>query len=217
MSDFAQARVEQTGPNSYAVSHGNDQGLYVEFTNEPVLMEAESEKAGGKIYKDIAHIRILTPGGKSEVFRRVRLTDEEAQPAPPDPIRFPRQWAAFKAQNSQENVGVPLAMWAALSKSQVLEYKARGVHTVEQLSNISDATLQSFGMDGRKWRDMAKAFLDKAEESRQLSSALADKVEMQSQIDAQAAQIADLGRMCKELSEGKPKGSHYIGTEKGKA
>lgn len=157
---FAQAQVTQHG-NNYSVHHGTDNSLFVEFYMEAIHDEEESVKQGRPIYHDKEFIKIIPVGDKNTVVcRPVKNTYDGGMP--PDSERWPRQYQAFKNQQVQVNDGTPLEQWAPLTKSQVLLLKAVNVHTVEQLSSVSDTNLHNLGMGARDLRDKAKAYLDSA-------------------------------------------------------
>src|SRR5215471_720537 len=115
MSDVGFAPVRgMPRNNGEMATYGDDKGLLVEFFMEAVYQEAESVKIGRAVYKEEPFISIITPGAKSDVKRRVKETPEQAgMGVPTDPERFPRQWAAFKANQEQVADGLPLEHWAA--------------------------------------------------------------------------------------------------------
>lgn len=145
---FADARVEKSGGQLH-VSHGDDKECYVEFRMEPIHMTAHSEAEGRPIYQDFPFIRIMFPGDKTKVVDRP-VTDTDKQ-------RFPNQYRAFEQQGVQVQTGTPITEWSILTRSQAMEMKAMGIHTVEQLSNVSDTNLNWLG--ARDYRDKAKAWI----------------------------------------------------------
>lgn len=194
MSDtnFASPTVDRSGH----VSYGDDKGLYVEFYLESVYQEFLSKKEGRQIYSDVPYIRILQPGGKSEINRPVRM-EPDGRGAPPDPERFPGQWVSFQNKQVQVQTGTPLEQWPILKKSQVEEFKAQRVYTVEQLAQLPDTVLHNFGMGGRGMRDQAIVFMNKAEEGKALSAANSRIEQLENQIEALTNQM-------KNLSDAKP-------------
>ena len=185
------------GGNISMASYGSDKGLWVEFSNEPIEQTFLSEQQGRKIYKDVPHIRITTPGNKSDLFRPVIL--ERRGDVPSDPERFPKQWAAFQSAQQQVNDGMPLEQWAVLSKSEVLEWKACKVHTVEQIANLPDNAQQNFPMNFRKVREKAKAWLATASGDHAVVSSL------QAENETLKADVADLKRQIAELAAAQTK------------
>lgn len=130
----------------------HDASLYVEFFNKAEKNNYESEQQGRPIFVTIPYIRIVVPGGKTEIVRRAKEFDK---------TRFPRHWAKFQAGNSQaEGIGTPVEHWGYLSLEQTAGLKAIGIHFVEQIANASDATLQHIGMGARDMKRKASAFID---------------------------------------------------------
>lgn len=190
MSDFAAPTLHKTGSDQYSVTYGNDAGNFAEFSLEPVHQEFASQEAGRPVYKDEIFITIYTPADRSKkVFRKAVLTATGETPADPD--RFPKQWAAFQNQREQVQDGLPLEQWPPLTKSQVLEFKAMKIHTVEALAGLSDAQVQNLGIGGRSIRDMAEAYLAKA--SPELTQLAADNQRMSAELEGLKMKFAALG------------------------
>lgn len=189
--DFATAQVHQIGANSYAVSHGTDDKLFVEFTNEAVYMEAKSLEEGRAVYEDVPHVHIMFPGDRTrEIKRPVRFEQHGNEPA--DPVRWPRQWAAFKAQEEQHQDGQPLDQWAPMSRAMVMNLKAVNVFTVEQLAGVNDDVLMRLGPGMRDWRDRAQAFIAKAAEEAPTVALAAENADLKAEIALLKAQMAEL-------------------------
>lgn len=184
---FAPARVEQTGPDKYSVTHGDDRGLYVEFSMVPIHQVFESEQKGRAIYKDVPHIHIMQPGGKSDIMRPVKMDDDNGVPS--DVRRFPNQWAAFQNQQTQAQNGTPLEEIAWMPKSRIMEFKAQKVHTLEQLAALPDSAL--FGMDTRSLRDKALAFIKSADDGAAFGAALAKISRLETDLEFLKAQFKE--------------------------
>ncbi|MDN7897199.1 chromosome partitioning protein ParA [Burkholderia cepacia] len=194
--DFATPHIHQQG-NSLHVSHGDDSGLFVEFSLEPIHQEAESEKQGRPIYKDVAHIRIHFAGDRTKmIFRPVKMQDD--QQGPSDPRRFPRQWAAFQEQRSQVQEGTPLEQWPPLSRSEVMSMKAMHIHTVEQLAAMADSNLSWLG--ARELREKAIAWLKNAEGGKEVVRLTAENEQLRADLDAQREQTKELAERLDVLS-----------------
>ena len=199
--DLATPRVQQTGPNRYEVSHGDDQQLYVQFSTEAIHQAAESEKEGRPIFKDVPYITIMFPGDRSrEIKRPVRFDPEESRPYPPDPERFHRQWAAFQSKQEQAHDGTPLEQWPPLSNAAVMELKANRIFTVEQLSNIPDSALHTLGMGGREMRDKASSWLKNAKDGSEITRLVAENSLLKADIEALKTQFAELAATQKQTT-----------------
>jgi hypothetical protein len=163
---FVEATVHKSG-NQLHVTHGDDKECYVEFRLEAVHMVGDSEKEGRPIFKDFPFIRIMFPGDKTKVVDRP-VTDADKQ-------RFPQQYAAFERQGEQVQSGTPITEWPFLTKSQALEMKGIGIHTVEQLAGVADHNLTWFG--AREYREKAKAWLEAAKGDSAIVSQLTAQIE----------------------------------------
>lgn len=161
--------------NGQLAEYGNDQGLFVEFFNEPVFMEALSAAEGRTIFKDVEHIKIQPLGqNKTVVVRPVEESDKH---------RFAQKYAQFKNQDIQVSQGTPITEWAPISKSQALEFKSLGVHTVEDVANLSDANAMRF-LGGPALREKAKAFLLQAKDGSALTAMQKENDDLRAKLDA---------------------------------
>lgn len=192
--EFAEARVHKSG-NQLHVTHGDDKNLYVEFFMEAVQHPYESEQAGRPIFHDVPFIRIYFAGDNTKrVVRPVDLKGSDS--IPPDPQRWPQQWAAFEANKTQDHAGIPLTEWPPITKSVALTLKGMQIHTVEQLSAVPDHALTWLG--AREMREKAKTWLAKADDG-------AEVLRLKNENDVLKADIELLKKQFAELSQKKGK------------
>jgi hypothetical protein len=194
----------QTDAPHFMVPQGDDRKLFAEFYLESVYQEFESKKQGRPVFKDVAFIRIRTPGVNGSTVERPVRTEFDGT-APPDPDRFPRQWKAFENKQEQVQDGTRIEEWPPLRKSQVMELKAQGVHTVEHIAGMTDNNLGVLGLDGRRLRDMAKAYLEKSAEGATVSKLSAENQDLRSEVEALKAQFAELAANQPKRGPGRPK------------
>lgn len=181
---LAEARFNSVGQ----LSHGDDRALLARFYLKAVRQGFQSEKEGREIFADQEFIEILIAGDNT------RRIDREVKEE--DKTRFSAQYQAFKNQQAVVHEGTPLESWAAVSAATVLNLKAMNVHTVEQLSAVSDGLLTRLGTGAQTLRDKAKTFLKTAEDNKH-------SMFLQSELEKRDAQIADLQRQIKEIAESK--------------
>ena len=86
------------------VSHGDDAGLHVEFFIEDVYQPFLSQKEGKQVWHPVEKVRVRGPASKSEFVTEVRSPapgpeDQNKEVRPGWDKRFPKQYAAFKAQH----------------------------------------------------------------------------------------------------------------------
>lgn len=187
--DFASAKVVKQSETNYSVSYGDDSGVIVEFYNHAVHMEAESEKEGRPIYKDVPYITIDFPGDRTKrVCRPVKT--EGTQTTPSDIQRFPRQWDQFKNQEAQVSDGTPITEWAPITKSQAMELKGLKISTVELLAALPDTALNFLG--ARQLRDKAKSWLESAKTGSVSTQVMAQLQKLEADNEMLRQQMADL-------------------------
>ena len=129
-----------------------DASLFVRFLREPIKDQEESLKEGRPIFREVDFIEIRQPGNKHTSIKRPTR--------PGDKHRFPRHWAAYQEREGQETVvGMPLADWPAVTRSEVEELRFFQIHTVEQLASVTDEVAGKYsGMHILK--DKAKTYLE---------------------------------------------------------
>lgn len=154
--------------------------LAVRFVVEPQENEAKSKVAGRPIFDDVEMVEIRIPGDVD--VRRNPVTEETKR-------RFPKQYLAFHAGQSQETAsGTPLAAWALLKRSQVEEARFFGVHTVEQLSEMADANMARLGPGWIDLRQKARDWLEAAQDGAKLN-------ELRTELEAAKQRIATMEDM----------------------
>lgn len=215
---FAEAIVPKFQGNSVIAmaSHGSDAGLMAEFFVDDEYQSFQSEKEGRAIYKPVEKVRIWQPGNKSDIIKHVQMEDEPNSPS--HPRRFPRQWAAFKAQQTQVPDGTALELCKFIPSHRVKELKAKDVHTAEQFAALPDSVVQTFGMDACRLRDLCAAYISDDNRVAKLSSALAENATMKADLEAMKQQMADFNmRMSQQMySEGKISETSVITNEPAK-
>lgn len=178
--------------NPQAESH-----LFVQFYTDALELKAESEKQGRPIFKDMPFVRIIVPGDTNNIIERV--ADET------DKHRFPNAWAKYQNSEAKANEGTPLEQWPQITRSLLKECKYFEIHTVEALSNISDAHVAKLGMGFGDLRTKAKAWLEAAAGTAQITAQAAENAQLKQMLADLQAQINDISevktRRKKELIE----------------
>lgn len=162
----------------------NPHGIFVKFYMDAVEIKFESEKHGRPIFKDVPHIQKLIPGDQTTVIEKVAK--------PEDMRQFPREWEAFKRQNETGVTGTPLEQWPQITRSQVKEAKYFEIHTVEQLSEVSEVSCQKLGMGFFELRNKARAYLEAAAGTASATAQEAENQRLRDEMQALKAQIASL-------------------------
>lgn len=164
-----------------------DKKLLVAFFREPVKNEAKSIEAGRPIFDERDMIKIITPGSRDSF---IGDATEHYQ------VRFPQQWARYKAGKDQANSGTPLKMLPWLTMAQIAEFNALNIQTVEQLVGMSDAVSHRF-MGHHQIKARAQTYLDAAAGmapmlrlEQELQSRDDTIAQMKEQLDALSAKVA---------------------------
>lgn len=156
-------------PNSGLSQQGDDNRVFAEFYMRPVVDGVATKEAGRTITKDVPHIKIIQPGESQHSVYNQPATNQDTQ-------RFPKQWAAFQAGQSQEVIGSPLSLLFPQSPATVENLKHCGVRTIEQLAGANDTALQGMGMGARSFQEKAKQYLQQADKGKNFHD-LSDRVD----------------------------------------
>lgn len=175
-----------------------DSRLAVTFYKRSVKQEDESIAAGRPIFKEFDFVRICVPGDN--------LTEIDTYANNSHKARFPRQWAHYQNQvgNQEQIIGTPIEEWTLISRSQADELKGIKFRTVEDVANCSDQQLQRIGMiagmSPHSFREKAKAFLNLASESAEVSQREAELHALRQENDKIKAETeAKLSKMQEQM------------------
>lgn len=149
-------------------TQGADANLAVTFYKRSMKQEDETIAAGRPIFKEFDFIRIMVPGDN--------LSEIDTYANEGHKARFPRQWAHYqnKVGDHQDFVGTPIEQWTLITRSQAEELRGLKFPTVESVANCSDQQMQRIGMvagmSPHSFREKAKAFLNLASDSAEVSA-----------------------------------------------
>lgn len=160
-----------------------DKRLIVMFYAEEERDEAASAAKGEDVFRPVEFIKIFQPGGGDEVDRRVTDADRE---------RFADRYEKFKKKQEQRAEGYPIEEWTGLHRSILNEYRKRGIDTVEQLANISDAQAHNMPMGFNTTRAKAVAFLNARKDSAALEKLASENDALKQKLEAFMARVEAL-------------------------
>lgn len=160
----------------------SDQRAHARFYKRAVPDKAKSLLEGRQACVVRDYVEIFTPGDKTNIVDRPVRDDDKA--------RFPRQYAAFVNEASQDDAsGTLLSAWASLPAERAEVYRFHKVLMVEQLAELSDsgvtAIVGDIGPEVRKDIERAKAFLA-------ATKAAAPVAQMQAELEERDKRIAAL-------------------------
>lgn len=180
----------------HAVSYGADDRQNVRFYEEAIRNGMTGE------FKTRVYIEIASPGDKTQICHRIAKL-EGNDPSANDTMRFPRQWAAYKAGITQASIGTPIEQVAWLNITQRAQFKYEGIHTLEQLAGLDDITGPKIGMGWRELVNKARALVEAAKGNAPIE-ALANQNAMQAeQIEMLKQQLAALAERIPATEEQK--------------
>ena len=172
--------------------------VYFEWTE--AKNGAESDKQGRVVFDKILRVYIQAPRMKNQIVahevERHFWTPEGEPPRKRvnDKIkaRYREQLVAWEQRDAAaltELAGTPLRELHALDVAQIAELKATGIHTVEQLAGLADVHLF---MGAAKWREMARAYLEQANQQAPLGRLAAENEDLRAQIKHLQGQVESL-------------------------
>lgn len=158
----------------------------VGFGNYHQLDQQKTVEAGHEVYVDAVFVKIAVPGDRDMTVLQPASAEHKR--------RFPQAWAAFQAREAgvATTEGLPIHMWAPITRATALTLRACNVFTVEQLAEVHDGNVDGLGTNGRELREKARAFIKQGRDNAAALSLAADKKALQDQIAALQAQITAL-------------------------
>lgn len=165
-------------------------GVYPRFFVDQVQDNVASEQQGRPIFRDEERVEIIMPGNAQTRFV-AKVNSEHTQ-------RWPKEYEAFKAGFEISPDGTPLEEWPILKRSQVLELKAIGFKTVEQVRDMNDHAIQRVGMGARMLKESALVFLDDAERIAATTRLSAENQRKDEEIATLRQQITQMGALMEQ-------------------
>lgn len=170
-------------------SYGDDSGALAMFDDDFVKNEYKSECEGRAVYDHYFCVELQWPGDKTKSFKyRFPISQTKNEWTE----RFPKQWEAFRNSQEQMSEGTAIELWPPLDKRRVIELKANKIYTVEQIAALSDATGPTLGLEWRKMRDQAHAFLNPSVSVVQISKLSRENDDLRNKLEAMQAQISGI-------------------------
>ncbi len=129
---------------------------YAIFREDTVQDKQASEVAGRPIFKPVILLEKIVPGDPlNRPVRPMRESDKE---------EFPVEWARFEQKQTNQIPGTPLKEISWLSRTQIAEFSALSIFTVEQLATLPDSVAKRI-MGFNEVRSKAEAFLKASQDS----------------------------------------------------
>lgn len=162
-------------------------GSLLRFGYSAEKNERASVMNGRAIFDTILWAEVVTPGQKSSTprYELERVWSQQSKQAlglTEDSKRsfkyneFREQVEKFKKMEEMSDMGgTPLSAWPRIDRALLATLQSLNIYTVEHLANLSDTNIQTIGMGAMELREQARAFLNTAGGTAQVSE-LTDRV-----------------------------------------
>lgn len=153
-------------------------GFYDGFKPDP---EATAE-FGRPMVKPCVMVMVQTPGQNLELY------DQPAKEIHKQ--RYPIAWKRYQEGAKPVEEGhTPLAMFPPMTRADVINYRAMGVHSVEGLVAVSSDNISRLGFGASELQTKAKAWLASATDNSVAAKLAGEKKALQDQLAAMQAQM----------------------------
>jgi hypothetical protein len=143
-----------------------------QFFINSVIDKEKTREAGREIYKDVAFVRISTPGNKNEeVIARAKESHKK---------RWPQYWKAFQEGTEAIADGFPLDHWVLASPAERAALKSIKCMTVEQLAAMPEGNFPKLMPNLPALQIKARNFLEKSTDGAHIAR-IEKKTELQDQ------------------------------------
>lgn len=160
--------------------------FFIGMQKRPDVVDAETDEVTeNNGFREVEYVELLIPGDAKAA--PVQLVDRNIRK------QFAKHYQAFKEGRELPEDGTPVEYWLGANDARVHVLKSLHLRTVEQVSQMSDITVNSVGMGGRELRKRAQTFLDA-----QSNSKVADK------LAAKDNELEELKRRLAALEAGGP-------------
>jgi hypothetical protein len=170
------------------------EGCILRFFYTSARNETATNAEGRAIFDTVLMVDVITPGQKSSTpsFELERVWSPQSLKAMPQLLapkrsphyaRYQEYIEKFKrSEQTQDLGGMPLKMWPRADRGLIATLNAANIFTVEQLADISDASLQVIGMGAQELREQARAYLKTAFNTADTSAATAKVFELEAEV-----------------------------------
>lgn len=176
--------VDWQGQGYGIARFGEDNQLTVNFYDKSIRNALKSKQEGMPIHDLVPHVRIQTPGEHLNVIDRPIQEN--------DKMRWPRQYDAYLHNQTQVPEGTPIDLMFVNHPNIADNLRGHGIHTVQQLANLSAHALLQVGMGAQEYQTKAKAYLDSASKGVDFHKIERENEELKNQNQVMANQIQQL-------------------------
>lgn len=183
------------GQNSYTRDFGRPISEEQDTCFPRFFTEAEQTMIEGvPSWREVEMVEIIMPGNNQTTKPVQYVSDIHKE-------RWPKAYAAFKANEEMALNGTPLEQWPVLRRAQVLQLKSLEFRTVEDIARMGESAIQRIGMGGRELKKMAEVFVSNSQDNAIANKAIQDAAKFEQRCVEQDAQIRSLNEQLQTLGE----------------
>lgn len=175
-------------------SNPNDRALACHFVEDREVNEAATAATGVQTYDNVLTIHVYPLGQpKSDVAHEIERTlpDGTVVVSQFHAHKYGGPLALYKAGRSAESAGTPLRDLPGMSAGTEANLKARGIHTIEMLQEMSDSASQDI-MGFWALREAARTFMQTRKENAPAVKMAAMQADHEKAMAAMQRQLDDL-------------------------
>lgn len=171
--------------------------LSVHFLPTSEVNHEVTAQTGVQTYDNVL-IAVVAPMGmpKSDAHYEVerQLPDGTVKVNHPVAMKYAEQLKLYKSGHSSEAAGTPLKELLGMTPATIMNLKARGIHTIEMLSEMPDGAGHEI-MGFWDFRDRARKHLEVREKNAPMVKLEAIEAKHKEEVDGLKKQIEDLAAL----------------------
>lgn len=175
--------VGEAGWRDEAFGESQKGKMHVFFYETQVKDNFQSQAQGRPIFRTQVRIKKLVPGDPyNQPDRPMRETDKE---------EYPEAWLRYQQKAQNKVPGTPLEAWGILTDTQVAEFKALNIFTIDQFAQLPDSAGNKI-MGFNDLRAKAKAFVLHSKDTEAAAKLQSELEKRDREIEEMKAQLAEL-------------------------
>lgn len=168
------------------------------FFTKPTLLVAQSKKEGREVTQDATYVAIRVKGNVStDVVRR------PAQEA--DYMRFQTAYRAYLGEDIKTTRETPIEHLEGLPAGMALEWRGKGVRTIEDLARMPDSIVGKLGYDAASYHKKAREAVGYSAEPENIMTIKAENSELRDQMALMQQQMGQMMQMLQAQHADTPK------------
>jgi len=172
---------------------------FIEFFVDAQPDPQRSKDLGYRVTKDVDMVRIVQPGSRDDLLKKATewISQLRNKYLENTHDAYPEEWInaidnkykMWKQGQEAPLDGTSVKEWPLLSPAQAQNLIACHVVTIEDVAEMTENAMLSYGMGARELKEKAKEWLKGKEVSDQ---AMTENIELKKQLEALSARLAEL-------------------------